>query len=270
MNEDSTAAVDRTRRTAPGKLRAESRKLFRRLAALRPGTREHADARDALVELNLPLVHFVAGQYRSSPTPQDDLEQVGTIGLIKAVDGFDPDRGLEFTTYAVPKIRGEIQHYFRECGWAMHVPRRLQELRLKLGKATDELTQTCGRQPTTATLADHLGLDESEVREGVLAGLAYNTTSLDTQFDDQGDAAPALLKTIGAPDSALEKADNLMALKPMLERLDDRDRTILGLRFCSGMTQVEIGAEMGLSQVHVSRILIRTLARLRKDMLVDA
>ena len=270
MNHDSAAAAPGKRRSASGRVKAESRELFRRLAALDPGTHEYCDVRNALVELNLPLVNFVVSRYRSSAIPHDDLEQVGTIGLIKAVDGFDPERAVEFTTYAVPKIRGEIQHNFRESRWATHVPRRLQDLRLKLARAMAELTQSCGRYPTDAKLADHLGMDESEIREGVLASLAYTTTSLDTQFDEHGDVGPALLKRIGAPDRDLEKADDILALGPMLRQLDDRDREILALRFSACMTQAEIGAELGLSQVHVSRILLRTLARLREDMLVDA
>ena len=161
--------------------RALSRTLFLRLAALEEGTHEYAYVRNTLVELNLTLVRFAAARFRTRSEPMEDIVQVGTIGLIKAIDRFDPEREVEFPTFAMPTVLGEIKRFFRDTSWAVHVPRRLQELRLLLARTTDELAQQLDRAPTAAELAERLGLPEDEVREGMVASNAYSVSSLDAQ-----------------------------------------------------------------------------------------
>jgi RNA polymerase sigma-B factor len=231
----------------------------------------HRRARDELVTLHLPLVQFLARRFRDRGEPLDDLVQVGTIGLIKAVDRFDPGRGVEFSTYATPTIVGEIKRHFRDKGWAIRVPRRLQELRISLGRATAELSQKSGRAPTVAELAAHLGISEDEVIEGLEGAQAYSTTSLDAHVGgDDGDDAPSLVDRLGTDDLDLEAVEYRESLKPLLAALPSRERRILALRFFHGMTQSEIATEVGISQMHVSRLLAKSLATLREGMLDDA
>jgi RNA polymerase sigma-B factor len=197
----------------------------------------------------------------------DDLVQVGTIGLIKAVDRFDPQRGVEFSTYATPTIVGEIKRHFRDKGWAIRVPRRLQELRISLGQATAELSQKSGRAPTVAELAAHLGISQDEVIEGLEGAQAYSTTSLDAHVGgDDGEDSPSLVDRLGSDDLDLEAVEYRESLKPLLAALPSRERRILALRFFHGMTQSEIAAEIGVSQMHVSRLLAKSLATLREGM----
>ncbi|MER6913093.1 SigB/SigF/SigG family RNA polymerase sigma factor [Streptomyces sp. NPDC000594] len=245
--------------------RALSRTLFERLARLEEGTHEHAYVRNTLVELNLSLVRFAAARFRSRSEPMDDIVQVGTIGLIKAIDRFELSRGVEFPTFAMPTVIGEIKRFFRDTTWSVRVPRRLQELRLDLARAGDELTHRLDRSPTVAELAAHLGVAEDEVVEGMAAGNAYTAGSLDArpQGDDRDDT---LNDRIGYEDSALEGVEYIESLKPLIARLPARDRRILALRFVGNMTQSDIGEELGISQMQVSRLLSRTLARLREGL----
>jgi RNA polymerase sigma-B factor len=248
--------------TDPPTTREQSQTLFATFGD--PATAESAriDARDRLVELHLPLVEHCARRFVNRGEPFDDLVQVGTIGLIKAVDRFDTDRGVEFSTYATPTIIGEIKRYFRDKGWAIRVPRRLQELRLSITAATGELSQHLGRAPTAAELADHLGTTVEDVLEGIESANAYSTLSLDAGTD--GDEGPAaMINTIGAVDEALEQIEVRESIKPLLAALPDREKTILMLRFFRGMTQSQIAEEIGVSQMHVSRLLARTLDELR-------
>ncbi|WP_079062971.1 RNA polymerase sigma factor SigF [Peterkaempfera griseoplana] len=245
--------------------RALSKVLFRRMAQLEEGTHEYAYVRNTLVELNLALVRFAAGRFRTRSEPMEDIIQVGTIGLIKAIDRFDIDRGLEFPTFALPTVIGEIKRFFRDTSWAVHVPRRLQELRLDLAKATDSLSFTLGREPTPAELAEHLGLPEEDVREGLVASAGYTAYSLDAQSDDD-ESEGAIADRLGEEDTGLEGVLDHHALKPLIQALPERDRKILSLRFGAEMTQSEIGAELGISQMHVSRLLSRILTRLRQGM----
>ena len=188
--------------------------------------------------------------------------QVGTIGLIKSIDRFDSDRGVEFSTYATPTIIGEIKRYFRDKGWAIRVPRRLQELRMQIGAATAELTQSLGRSPTPRELAESIGCSVEEIVEGIESSNAYSTLSLDAS-DDTTTAPPSMLDAIGIDDEALEHVEIRESIKPLLDRLDPREKKILLLRFFRNMTQSQIAEEIGVSQMHVSRLLTRTLEQLR-------
>jgi RNA polymerase sigma-B factor len=192
----------------------------------------------------------------------EDIIQVGTIGLIKAIDRFEHTRGVEFPTFAMPTIIGEIKRFFRDTSWSVRVPRRLQELRLDLAKAGDELAQQLDRAPTVAELADRLGITTDEVVEGMAASNAYTASSLDA-------AEGALADRIGYEDHGLEGIEYIESLKPLIAELPSRDRKILSLRFVAGMTQSEIGEELGISQMHVSRLLSRTLVKLRKGLTVE-
>nr|WP_107061903.1 RNA polymerase sigma factor SigF [Streptomyces cellulosae] len=247
--------------------RSGARAKFIELRALKEGSPEYAELRNQLVRMHLPLVEHLARRFRNRGEPLDDLTQVATIGLIKSVDRFDPDRGVEFSTYATPTVVGEIKRHFRDKGWAVRVPRRLQELRLALTTATAELSQQHGRSPTVHELAEKLAISEEEVLEGLESANAYSTLSLDVP--DTDDESPAVADTLGAEDEALEGVEYRESLKPLLEDLPPREKRILLLRFFGNMTQSQIAQEVGISQMHVSRLLARTLAQLREKLLVE-
>ncbi|MFG2969977.1 MULTISPECIES: RNA polymerase sigma factor SigF [unclassified Streptomyces] len=247
--------------------RSGARALFVELRGLKEGSAEYAELRNRLVRMHLPLVEHLARRFRNRGEPLDDLTQVATIGLIKSVDRFDPDRGVEFSTYATPTVVGEIKRHFRDKGWAVRVPRRLQELRLALTTATAELSQQHGRSPTVHELAEKLAISEEEVLEGLESANAYSTLSLDVP--DTDDESPAVADTLGAEDEALEGVEYRESLKPLLEDLPPREKRILLLRFFGNMTQSQIAQEVGISQMHVSRLLARTLAQLREKLLVE-
>jgi RNA polymerase sigma-B factor len=249
--------------------RERTRALFLELQGSPEGDPRRQRARDALVEQHLPLVEHLARRFRNRGEPYDDLVQVATIGLIKSVDRFDLERGVEFSTYATPTIVGEIKRHFRDKGWAVRVPRRLQELRLSLASATSELSQKQGRAPTVSELAAHLKISDEEVLEGLESANAYSTLSLDAGDSGSGDEPMPVAETLGTEDEGLEGVEYRESLKPMLERLPPREKKILMLRFFKNMTQSEIAAEIGISQMHVSRLLARTLAQLREGLLVD-
>ncbi|MFJ8649016.1 RNA polymerase sigma factor SigF [Streptomyces sp. NPDC093546] len=256
---DEVAALD---------ARALSKTLFARLETLEEGTHEYAYVRNTLVELNLALVKFAASRFRSRSEPMEDIIQVGTIGLIKAIDRFELARGVEFPTFAMPTIVGEIKRFFRDTSWSVRVPRRLQELRLDLAKAGDELAQQLDRAPTVGELAEKLGITKEEVVEGMAASNAYTASSLDAQ-PEEDDTEGALADRIGYEDNGLEGIEYIESLKPLIASLPARDRKILSLRFVAGMTQSEIGEELNISQMHVSRLLSRTLGKLRKGLTVE-
>ncbi|MFI2644733.1 SigB/SigF/SigG family RNA polymerase sigma factor [Streptomyces sp. NPDC018610] len=247
--------------------RSGARAMFVELRALKEGSPQYAELRNQLVRMHLPLVEHLARRFRNRGEPLDDLTQVATIGLIKSVDRFDPDRGVEFSTYATPTVVGEIKRHFRDKGWAVRVPRRLQELRLALTTATAELSQLHGRSPTVHELAEKLAISEEEVLEGLESANAYSTLSLDVP--DTDDESPAVADTLGAEDEALEGVEYRESLKPLLEDLPPREKRILLLRFFGNMTQSQIAQEVGISQMHVSRLLARTLAQLREKLLVE-
>ncbi|GGO88178.1 RNA polymerase sigma factor SigF [Wenjunlia tyrosinilytica] len=248
--------------------RALSKTLFKRLEALEEGTHEYQYVRNTLVELNLALVKFAASRFRTRSEPMEDIVQVGTIGLIKAIDRFELHRGVEFPTFAMPTIMGEIKRFFRDTSWSVRVPRRLQELRLDLAKAGDELAQELDRAPTAAELAARLSLSKEEVLEGMAASNAYTASSLDAQ-PDEDDSEGALTDRIGYEDHDIEGVEYRESLKPLIAELAPRDRQILSMRFVGNMTQSEIGEELGISQMHVSRLLSRTLTKLRTGLLVE-
>ena len=244
-----------------GQDRHHARELFQRFAASRD-----PELRERLVELHLPLVEYLARRFRNRGEPLEDLIQVGTIGLLKAIDRFDPEREVEFSTYATPTIVGELKRHFRDKGWAVRVPRRLQELNLLLTKVIAELSQKMGRSPTVAEIARHAGLSEEEVLEGLDTSNAYAVVSLDAPASDEGDG-PTFSEQIGGEDETLDALEYRAALGPLIAELPERERRILYLRFFRGMTQSQIAARLGISQMHVSRLLTRTLGRLRAGLL---
>jgi RNA polymerase sigma-B factor len=253
-----------------GEIKEVSRTLFRRLAALEEGTEEYQYVRGTLIELNMTLVRFAARRFSSHADQMDDVIQVGTIGLIKAVDRYDPDYGTEFVTFAVPTIVGEMKRFFRDTSWAVHVPRRLQELRIDLARATDRLATELERSPTVAELAADLGVTEEEVVEAQIASNAHTASSIDARIGDEEDEGAEWATRIGFEDPSLEGVENITALKPLIAELPERERLILSLRFGHDMTQAAIGAELGLSQMHISRLLSTTLGRLRRRMLTES
>ncbi|MGR8007013.1 RNA polymerase sigma factor SigF [Streptomyces hypolithicus] len=259
---------------APKDARSMSKLFFDQLQVLEEGTHEFQYARNTLIEMNLSLVRFAAGRFRGRGSGEmEDIVQVGTVGLIKAIDRFDLSREVEFATFAVPYIVGEIKRFFRDTTWAVHVPRRLQELRVDLAKAREELAGKLDRDPTVKELAQHLNLSEDEVVEGVVAANGYTAGSLDMPNDSDDGSANAsrtFADVLGEPDPAMETVEDLHTLAPLLERLDDRERSIIEMRFGQELTQSQIGAELGISQMHVSRLLTRTLTKLRSGMLTEA
>jgi RNA polymerase sigma-B factor len=256
---------------APRDARELSKLFFARLGELEEGTQEYQDVRNTLIELNLALVKFAATRFRARSDQMEDIVQVGTIGLIKAIDRFELSREVEFASFAMPCIIGEIKRFFRDTSWDVHVPRRLQELRIELAKATEVLFQRLDRSPTVSELAEYLGRDEEEITEGVVAANAYTASSLDAPLDSGSEpGAESLGDVLGVPDDDMEIVENVQALKPLVEQLGERDRRILQLRFGAEMTQAEIGAELGVSQMHVSRLLSRITSRLRAGVMADA
>ncbi|MET7906264.1 RNA polymerase sigma factor SigF [Streptomyces sp. NPDC005355] len=265
-------SVDDPTKVAPKDARALTKTFLDRLTELEEGTHEYQYVRNTLIELNLSLVRYAARRFRNRSVEMEDIIQVGTIGLIKAIDRFDLSREVEFTTFAVPYIVGEIKRFFRDTSWAVHVPRRLQELRIDLAKANEELFQRFDRSPTTTELAEHLKLSEEEVVEGLVASNGYLTTSLDAPADHEAGGASRVTTyadRFGDVDPAMEIVENLHALKPLVGELDERDRRILQMRFGEELTQSEIGAELGVSQMHVSRLLTKSLTRLRRGLLAE-
>ena len=222
--------------------------------------------REELVQLHLPLVDHCARRFMNRGEPLDDLVQVGTIGLIKAIDRFDTERGVEFSTYATPTVVGEIKRHFRDKGWTVRVPRRLQELRASLSSATSDLTQHLGRSPTVAELAVHLKIGEEEVLEGLESANAYTAVSIEAS---DGEGGLSVADTLGAEDMSLEGVEYRESIKPLLDSLPARERRILMLRFFGNLTQSQIAADLGISQMHVSRLLARTLAQLRERLTLD-
>jgi RNA polymerase sigma-B factor len=221
--------------------------------------------RDQVIEAFLPLAQHLANRFGGRGEPIEDLVQTATVGLIKAVDKFDPNRGAEFAAYAIPTIIGEIKRHFRDRTWDIRVPRRLQELRLDISEATSTLLQNLGRSPTVADIAEHLDLTEEQVLEGLEGARAYNAVSLSARASD-GDQTTELGDLIGAEDNEYELAELRVALGPAMATLDEREQRILTLRFYGNMTQSQIAEQVGVSQMHVSRLLARALVKLRGQL----
>jgi RNA polymerase sigma-B factor len=256
-------------KVAPKDARVLSRLFLDRLQVVEEGTREYQYARNTLIEMNLSLVAFAARRFRNRGSgDMEDIIQVGTIGLIKAIDRFDLSREVEFTSFAIPYIVGEIKRFFRDTTWAVHVPRRLQELRVNLAKSQETLATALNRPPTVKELADHLDLSEDEIIEGLIAANGYVAGSIDTPGgDEESGEGPKYADIIGDVDPAMDLFEDLHTLAPLLHKLDERERTILEMRFGQEMTQADIGRELHLSQMHISRLLNRTLAKLRTGLL---
>jgi RNA polymerase sigma-B factor len=250
----------------PKDARELSRRFFERLAVLEEGTREHQYVRNTLIELNLSLVRYAASRFRARGDSQEDVVQVGTIGLIKAIDRFELSREVEFATFAVPYIVGEIKRFFRDTTWAVHVPRRLQEARVELAKATDELRSRLGRTPTTRELAELMSLSEEEVIEARKAANGYQSSSLDAALTTDGAEMP-LAERLGEEDPSMELVEDLSSLAPLIAELDERDRRIIHMRYVEELTQAQIAARLGVSQMHVSRLISRIIKRLRTGLL---
>ncbi|MBZ4321492.1 RNA polymerase sigma factor SigF [Streptomyces sp. SCA2-4] len=257
-----------TRESRGADARALTQVLFKKFATLEPGTPEHARVRAALIEANLPLVRYAAARFRSRNEPMEDVVQVGTIGLINAIDRFDPDRGVQFPTFAMPTVVGEIKRYFRDNVRTVHVPRRLHELWVQVNGATEDLTVLHGRSPTTAEIAERLKIGEDEVLACIEAGRSYHATSLEAA--QEGDGLPGLLDRIGYEDPALAGVEHRDLVRHLLVQLPEREQRILLLRYYSNLTQSQISAELGVSQMHVSRLLSRSFARLRSANRIEA
>ncbi|MFF3203993.1 RNA polymerase sigma factor SigF [Streptomyces sp. NPDC002962] len=270
--EQTTAAlpvVPEPGKMAPKDARSLSKLFFAKLAVLEEGTPEYQYARNTLIEMNMSLVRFAAGRFRNrgGADGMEDIVQVGVIGLIKAIDRFEISREVEFTSFAIPYIVGEIKRFFRDTSWSVHVPRRLQEARVQLAKATEELQSRMGRTPTVKELAELMDLTEEEVIEARVASNGYNSASLDATIGGGPDGETALADFIGSDDAAMELVEDFHTLAPLLAQLDERERHILHWRFVEELTQAQIGERLGCSQMHVSRLLSGTLKRLRAGML---
>ena len=250
-------------RTPRGKLawdKDRTRELFRRY-------KEEGDteAREQLIVSHLNLVRFLASKFKNRGEPLDDLIQVGTIGLIKAIDRFDPDRGLEFTTYATPTIMGEIKRHFRDKGWSVRVPRRLQELSQKAGQATEDLTRELQRSPSVEEIADRIGVSVDELLEAMESSSAYSAVPLEGGGSDD-EEAPAVIDHYASVDRDLEASDDRIVLEEAIAGFAPREKDIIRMRFIDGLTQVEIAERLGISQVQVSRLLRRTLKRIQEKI----
>jgi RNA polymerase sigma-B factor len=253
-------------RTVTEKVPTSADKLITAMAAAPHGP-ERAALRDQAIQAWLPLARHLAARYHGRGEPADDLLQTATVGLIKAVDRFDPERGAEFAGFAIPTILGEVKRHFRDRTWSVRVPRRTQELRMAITDATNTLMHTLGRSPTVADVAAHLRLTEEDVLEGLEGSRAYAATSLSTPVT--ADQSMELGDTLGEEDHEYEMAELRMVLGVAMTRLDERDRKILSMRFYGNLTQSDIAAKMGISQMHVSRLIARALAKLRTEITAD-
>jgi RNA polymerase sigma-B factor len=227
-------------------------------------TRDHA-LRDELITAHIALAEYLARRFSNRGEPLDDLVQVASLALLKAVERFDPDRGLEFSTFATPTIVGELKRHFRDKGWAVRVPRRVQELHLQLSSVVASLAQELGRSPTIPEIAKEAGATEEEVLEAMEAGRAYRLTSIDApRAGDNEEEGTGIAARLGDEDARLESVEVRLELSPLLESLPPREQLIVHLRFFEGLTQSEIASRLNISQVHVSRLLARSLQQLRE------
>lgn len=253
--------ADTQRATKSGKAawdKEKTHELFRRY-------KEEGDveAREKLVMSHMNLVRFLANKFKNRGEPLDDLIQVGYLGLLKAIDRFDPSRGLEFTTYATPTIMGEIKRHFRDKGWSVRVPRRLQELSAKVNQATDVLTTELQRSPKIKEIAEYLDASVDEVLEAMESSSAYSSVPLEGTGNNDNDDAPSVLDRYATEDSALNFTDDRLIIEEALKGFSPREREVIDLRFLQGMTQIEIAEQLGISQVQVSRLLRRTLKKIQ-------
>ncbi|MBF6170382.1 RNA polymerase sigma factor SigF [Nocardia blacklockiae] len=239
-------------------------KLFEELAGSAEGSDRRAELRAQLIGRCIPLADHIARKFSGRGEPFDDLTQVARVGLVHAVDRFDISRGSNFLSFAVPTIMGEVRRYFRDNTWAMRVPRRVKETHLRIGAAIDTLSQSLGRSPTVKEIAAELEINPDEVTQAVIAGNAYQPSSIDAVSVGR-DTEASLLDTLGEEESQFDRVEEYVAIRPLLAGLPERERRILTMRFFESMTQTQIAQRMGISQMHVSRILAKTLARLREQ-----
>lgn len=239
----------------------KTRELFRRFKE-----EGDMDAREKLVMSHLNLVRFIANKFKNRGEPIDDLVQVGYLGLLKAIDRFDPARGLEFTTFATPTIMGEIKRHFRDKGWSVRVPRRLQELSAKVNQATDTLTSQLQRSPTIAEIAEYLDATVDEVLEAMESSSAYSSVSLEAPSGMEDDDAPSVIDRYATEDEELAFTDDRIIIEEALAGFSPREREVIEMRFLQGMTQIEIAEKLGISQVQVSRLLRRTLKKIQEKI----
>ncbi len=239
------------------------RPLFDELAALAEGHPDRRWLRNELILEHLPLAEHIAARFTGRGQSRDDLVQVARIGVMKAVDRFDPAQGSDFLSFAVPTVMGEVRRFFRDTSWSMRVPRGLKELSAQLSQGATQLAQTLGRAPTPSELAGHLGIDVDTVREGLLAVNAYETSSLDRLI---GDGMFTVADSVGGLDERIKLVEDHEAVGPLLRRLPERERAIVMMRFFDGLTQSEIAARIGVSQMQVSRLLSRILRELREQL----
>ncbi len=235
------------------------------MTAMSQGSEEAAD-RDALVQTHMGLAEHLARRFTGRGESLEDLTQVAYLALVKAADRFDSSREVEFATFATPTVLGEIKRHFRDKGWAVRVPRQMQELRIALTKAVEDLTHELHRSPTVSELAERLSVSEDEVLQGLEVGRAYSTQSIDPLVDPDEDA-PSLAAVVGTVDASFDRVEDRHALRPLMAELPERERRLLEMRFFRNMTQTEIADELGISQMHVSRLLTRTLAQLRDQLM---
>ena len=239
--------------------------LLERYAALDPDDPERDELRDQLVRGYLPVAQHIARRFANRGEPLDDLVQVATVGLINAINRYSPERGSDFFSFAVPTISGEVRRHFRDLGWSMRVPRRLKDLHVSINSVVSELSQRLGRAPRPSEIAERLGVPVSDVLEGLEASEAYRSSSLDEMLSsEQGSATVGEL--VGQADAELARIDFQQSLRPLLAELAERERTIVLLRFFGNMTQTQIAEHVGISQMHVSRLLTQTLDRLRSRL----
>lgn len=265
----TSASAERRRRRSSARLthgklawdKGRTRELFRRY-------KEEGDeeAREQLIESHLNLVRFLASKFKNRGEPLDDLIQVGSIGLIKAIDRFDPERGLEFTTFATPTITGEIKRHFRDKGWSVRVPRRLQELSAKVNQVTDELTKELQRSPSVEEIARELDSTVDEVLEAMESSSAYSSVSLEAPSSGGDDDSPSVLDHYASEDEELASSDDRMVIEDTIRGFSPREQEIIRMRFIDGLTQVEIAKKLGISQVQVSRLLRRTLKKVQEKI----
>ncbi|MGV0625443.1 RNA polymerase sigma factor SigF [Mycolicibacter minnesotensis] len=240
--------------------------MFRELSQYDAGSEDFRCRKDKIVERCLPLADHIARRFEGRGELRDDLVQVARVGLVNAVTRFDVETGSDFVSFAVPTIMGEVRRHFRDNSWSVKVPRRLKELHLRLGVATAELSQRLGRAPTASELARELELAHDEVVEGLVAGSSYNTLSIDSGSNAAEDDVRSIADTLGAADAGMDRIEDRETLQPLLSALPERERTVVMLRFFESMTQTQIAERIGISQMHVSRLLAKSLAKLREQL----
>ena len=254
--------MPQTRQSADDQRLVAERELFERLHDADASDAERSAVRDELIETHMPLVHHLARRYADRGEPIEDVTQVATIGLIQAIDKFDPERGSAFSTYAVPTILGAIRRHFRDATWSVKVPRRVQELRGKIDAAHDALAQELGRSPTVAEIAARADVDPADVLDSLELSRARSAAP----FDATADGEVPLADTLGDLDASLTDIENAETIKRLLATLSEDERAVVALRFFDGLTQTQIAERVGVSQMQVSRILTRSVEKLRAGL----